>query len=170
MSDQHVSIAGGSVVVGKPNDGVQPVPNGEQAVHNGEQPKMQGAVPSEPTNTLEQGKEVPPEPTKDGAETKIYQPQEGDTEEDIIIGMLTESTGVTEEHITDAILNALKYSDSNLIDYNKLYQDANITDDSKRNQVKIVVDNLYKKHLHSKRSLSRQLMIWQVVKTNTQKL
>ena len=32
MSDQHVSIAGGSVVVGKPNDGVQPVPNGEQAV------------------------------------------------------------------------------------------------------------------------------------------
>ena len=145
MSDQHVSIAGGSVVVGKPNDGVQPVSNGEQAVPNGEQPKMQGAVPSEPTNTLEQGKEVPPEPTKDGEETKLYQPQEGDTDEDIIIGMLTESTGVTEEHITDAILNALKYSDSNLIDYNKLYQDANITDDAKRNQVKLVVDNLYKK-------------------------
>ena len=47
---------------------------------------MQGAVHSEPTNTLEQGKDVPPEPTKDGAETKLYQPQEGDTEEDIIIG------------------------------------------------------------------------------------
>lgn len=143
MSEQQVSIAGGKVNVVQPTD-VKPVEV---------KPVAEVEVTPQPVNTppepvvdheLEKSNGVP-EDTPTPIEPSLYRPEDGDTEEDIIIGMLHESTGVTEDHVTSAIVNALKYGDASLINYSQIYSDAGVTDPSKQAQVKTVVDNLYKK-------------------------
>lgn len=70
---------------------------------------------TEPTGTPKEGK-----PPVEQVPVESQTPQDFDSPLDFTIQLLSSQTKLTEENFVDSISNALKYSDENLIDYDKL--------------------------------------------------